>query len=675
MSNFDQHRQKVGTQYNAEQITINMGSSAPAPRPALLWHVPYERNPFFTGREDTLHLLHEALTTTQNAALTQAISGLGGIGKTQTALEYVYRYHREYQAIFWIRASSREELLADLMQLAHVLPLPQQQDQDQQSLLLAVKQWFQSNINWLLIVDNADDLNLVKEYLPTHTAGHLLLTTRSQAVRSLARKVELTTLPLEESILFLLKRAGFLGQDEASLQQVAATTRATAEAIAKALGSLPLALDQAAAYVEETETSLTDYLNLYQHERKALLARRGGLGENHAPVATTWSLAFHQLATSNPAAIDLMRLCAFLAPDAIAEEMLLQGAYHVSAVVQQAASTPLAWNHVIEDLGRYSLLHRQSETQTLSLHRLVQSVLSDEMDVLTREHWTHVALRVVEDAFPFNEVAPWRQSQRYVLDALTSLEHADQFQVEPVEAISLRFKVASYFHDRGQYVSAQALYEQVLRSREQQLGAEHPDTLSTRHALATLYAVQGKYEPAQVLYEQVLRSQEQQLGAEHPDTLGTRHNLAILYKNQGKYEPAQALYEQVLHSQEQQLGAEHPDTLRTRHNLANLYADQGKYEPAQALYEQVLRSREQQLGAEHPDTLSTRHNLATLYQNQGKYEPAQALYEQVLRSREQQLGAEHPDTLSTRHNLATLYKDQGKKATTLLSRIRNWLKV
>ena len=633
MSDFDQHRQKVGTQYNAENITINMVSSAPAPRPALLWHVPYERNPFFTGRRDTLHLLHEALTSTKSAALTQAISGLGGIGKTQTALEYVYCYHREYQAIFWIRASSREELIEDLMQLAHVIPLLQQHEQDQQGLLLAVKQWLQSHTNWLLIVDNADDLNMVKEYLPTHTAGHILLTTRSQAVRSLARKVELTTLPLEESVLFLLKRSGFIGQDETSLEHVAATTRATAEAIAKALGYLPLALDQAGAYMEETETSLTNYLTLYQHEHKALLTRRGGLGENHAPVATTWSLAFHHLATSNPAAIDLMRLCAFLAPDAIAEEMLLQGAHHVSTLLQQAASKPIAWDHVIEDLGRYSLLHRQSESQSLSLHRLVQSVLSDEMDVFTREHWTHVAIRVVSEVFPFNEVAPWRQSQRYILDALTSLEHADQFQMEPLEATHLRFNVASYFHNRGQYVSAQALYEQVLRIREQQLGVEHLDTLYTRHNLARLYADQGKYEQAQALYEQVLRSAEQQLGVEHPDTLTTHHN------------------------------------------LASLYADQGKYEQAQALYEQILRSREQQLGVEHPDTLSTRHNLAILYADQGKYDQAQTHFEQVLRSREQQLGVEHPDTLNTRHKLASLYKDQAKKGTTLLSRIRNWLKV
>jgi Tetratricopeptide repeat/NB-ARC domain len=501
MSEFAQHDQQVGTQYNADHITINMVSSAPAPRPALLWYVPYGRNPLFTGREDILQRLHDVLTTTKTAALTQAISGLGGIGKTQTALEYAYRYHQEYQAVFWIRASSREELIDDYTQLARVVQLPEQHEQDQQRIVLAVKHWFQCHTPWLLIVDNADDLHMVQAYLPTHTSGHILLTTRAQAVRSLAGKIELSTLPPEVSMVFLLRRAGQIKQDETSLEHVDARTRTMAEAIAKALGYLPLALDQAGAYVEETDINLTDYLALYQHERKALLARRGGLGENHAPVATTWSLAFGNLATSNPAAIDLMRLCAFLAPEAIAEEMLMRGAHHVSEVLHQATSERMAWNSIIEELCRYSLLHRQTETQTFSLHRLVQAVIYDEMDTSTQQHWANVALHVVSDVFPFDEVAPWIQSQRYITDALTCLEHANHFHIEDMEINRLRYSVAVYFFNRGQYVSAQALYEQVLRSREQQLGAEHPDTLSTRHALAILYKNQGKYEPAQALYD------------------------------------------------------------------------------------------------------------------------------------------------------------------------------
>lgn len=231
-----------------------------------------------------------------------------------------------------------------------------------------------------------------------------------------------------------------------------------------------------------------------------------------------------------------MRLCAFLAPDAIAEEMLTQGAYLVSADLQQAASSQIGWNRVIEDLGKYSLLSRLGETKALSLHRLVQSVLYDAMNVATQQHWINVALQVVSEVFPFENVAPLIQSQRYISDALTCLEHVDQLQIENEEVRYLQYNVAIYFYNRGQYDFAQALYEQVLHSFEQVLGPQHPNTLGTRQNLAGLYQNQGKYEQAQVLYEQVLSSREQVLGTQHPDTLGTRRALDNLYKVQGKVE-------------------------------------------------------------------------------------------------------------------------------------------
>ncbi len=622
-----------------------------------IWYVPSKRNPLFTGREETLQTLHDALTDSKTAALTQAISGLGGIGKTQTALEYAYRYHKEYRAIFWVRAASREELLADFTQIASIVQVSDPNEQDQGRIVAAVKSWFQSNPSWLLIVDNADDLNMVKEYLPIHTGGHILLTTRTQAVRSLAHKVELTTLPPDESVHFLLRRAGV---NDTELAQLDAKKRTTAEAIAKELGYLPLALDQAGAYIEETGISLPDYLALYQRERKTLLARRGGLTDDHAPVATTWSLAFDKLAASNPAAIDLIHLCAFLAPDAIAEEMLIQGAHYVSEDLQQAANSQITWDDTIRDLGKYSLLSRQAETKTLSLHRLVQAVLYDEMDVATQKHWANIALQVVYNVFPFDEVAPWIRSQRYISDALMCFEHADQLQIENEEVNYLRHNVAVYFYNRGQYDSAQALLEQVLKSQEPLLGAEHPTTLSIRHNLALLYNNQEKFEQAQVLNEQVLKSQEQVLGLQHPDTLSTRHNLAVLYFKLDKYEQAQDLFEQVLSSFEQLLGLQHPDTLNARHSLAVLYMNQGKARLAQDSFEQVLKCQEQLLRLQHPDTLRTRHNLAGLYWEQGKREQAQILLEQVLHDREQVLGVEHPDTLRTRRALDELYEEQGK---------------
>ncbi len=286
-------------------------------------------------------------------------------------------------------------------------------------------------------------------------------------------------------VLFLLHRAGLLAPT-AALDHVSSAQRVIAAAIVQALGHLPLALDQAGAYLEETGESLSSYLTLYQEQRKAVLAYRGGLSTKHAPVATTWSLALSKLAAVHPAAIDLMRLCAFLSADAIAEEMVTGGAQHVSPALHEVATNRMSWNQMLEHLLTYSLVQRQPSTHTLSLHRLVQAVISDEMDAATRQDWVERAVRVVGDVFPSNEIAPWSLSQRYVLNALTCLDHAEQVQMESDNVWLLRSNVAYYLSQRGQYSEAEVLYQQVLRSREKLLGAEHPDTLRIRHNLANL---------------------------------------------------------------------------------------------------------------------------------------------------------------------------------------------
>ena len=240
-----------------------------------LWNVPYRRNPFFTGREDILDTLHKQLQAGKPAALTQpqAISGLGGIGKTQTAVEYAYRHRDEYSAIFWARAASRETLIADFVTIAALLHLPEQNAQDQSIAVAAVVRWLASHKDWLLILDNADDLEMAVEFLPNEGSGHVLLTTRAQFTGTIAHGIELEKMDLAEGSLLLLRRARVLAQD-APLDQSNKEERATAEAIVKALDGLPLALDQAGAYIEETQCGLAGYLDLYHTRRGELLQRR-----------------------------------------------------------------------------------------------------------------------------------------------------------------------------------------------------------------------------------------------------------------------------------------------------------------------------------------------------------------------------------------------------------------
>src|SRR5450755_3648642 len=288
-----------------------------------VWNIPYPQNPLFTGREELLTQLATTLHAGQPTALSQpqAISGLGGIGKTQLALEYAYRHRQDYQAVLWAQADTRENLTSSYLTIATLLNVPEKSEQESARVIAAMKNWLQHNTSWLLILDNADDLALARDFLPPSVGGHVLLTTRAQATGRFAHRFEIGVLPTEQGALFLLRRAGLLPAD-AALEQAEAAEQAYAKEICEELGGLPLALDQAGAYIEETRCSLSDYLQRYQTRRTWLLQRRGTLVAEHPePVATTWSLSFGTIEQANPAAAELLRLCAFLHPDDIPEEL------------------------------------------------------------------------------------------------------------------------------------------------------------------------------------------------------------------------------------------------------------------------------------------------------------------------------------------------------------------
>ena len=234
--------------------------------PGPLWNVPYRRNPFFTGREAVLEHIHAALRSERVTVLSQprAISGLGGIGKTQTAVEYAYRYRDSYQAVFWAQADSREALISDLAAIGALLQLPEKAEQDISRVAAAVQQWLQAHEDWLLVLDNVEELGMLAEFLPSH--GNILLTTRSQVTGGAAQRIDLEEMIPEEGALFLLRRARLV-QPGLPYGAVDARLRAEAKEAAELLDGLPLALDQAGAYIEETSCTLFDYLNRYRERR------------------------------------------------------------------------------------------------------------------------------------------------------------------------------------------------------------------------------------------------------------------------------------------------------------------------------------------------------------------------------------------------------------------------
>ncbi len=673
-----------------------------------LWHVPYLRNPFFTGREEMLAHLYETFHAgTGTIAVTQqALCGLGGIGKTQLALEYVYRYCRHYQAIFWIKADTRENLLAELLTLAGVLHLPEQSAQETAITLAAVKHWFQSHQDWLLVVDNADDLALVRAFLPTGAQGHILLTTRAQATGGLALSIQLDEMSQDVGALFLLRRAG-LASPRANIDELATADYQLAQELVRELGGLPLALDQAGAYIEETGSSLQEYLDAYKAHRLSLLRRRGGLATDHPePVATTWQLAFASIERTHPLAADILRLCAFLDPDAIPEELLVCAAPHRRSVPAEFDKYEL--NEAISVLLRYSLVRRNREAHALTLHRLVQAIIQETMEQPQQRDWTRIAICVLSKTFPAEiSVDNWKQCQRLLPHAQLLISHDDWHGSAEVEMSTLCNQVGYYLREQALYREAEKCYHKGYALREKLFGPVHGETAQICYNLARLYFDTGQYKEsiqwhqrALGIYEHALPSDElalarslnslaftyyiqgiapqeteqlflralplyeRAIGLEHPITSHCLSNLALFYASHSRFAEAEQLLRRVQYIREVHLPSLHLDTARSLQNLAWLFIHQGKsenYNEAQTLLERSLTIRINLLGKEHPQVAISLHNLALLYEARGQYREAEQLYQQVLVIRRKSLGSDNAKVILAESHYANLLQKMQRK--------------
>ncbi|HLX58577.1 MAG TPA: tetratricopeptide repeat protein [Ktedonobacteraceae bacterium] len=585
----------------------------------VIWTVPYHRNPFFTGREDLLKKLHDHFTQAKTTALTQppAITGLGGIGKTQTAIEYAYRHKDEYKYVLWVNAAARETLIHDFIEIARLLGLPEKDEQDQNKAVAAVKQWFTGHNRWLLIMDNADDFSLTSEFLPAGDNGHILLTTREQAWGSVAYNLEVEKMDETEGILFLLRRAKILKSPDAPLSEVSHADQDTAAAIVREVDGLPLALDQAGAYIEETRGTLEAYLKTYKRRQKELLQERGKDRQYHPdPVAATWSLNFKQVERLNKTAADLLRFLAFLAPDAIPEEMIVAGASKLGRRLKALAIDETLLDQSMKTLNRFSLVQRDTGKRQLFIHRLVQAILRASMTEKTRREWVERTVRAINLAFPdVQDINLWPQCERQLPHALACAELINEYTLTFTEAALLLIKTGYYLKDHAQYEQAEPLYLRALDICEHVLGSNHPNTAQSLNNLAALYRDQGKYEQAEPLYQHALDIDEQALGPNHPDVATDLNNLAELYRDQGKYEQAELLQQRALAIREQVLGPNHPNTAQSLNNLAALYRDQGKYEQAEPLYQRAIAIFEKTLGPDHPNTKTGRGNYAGLLED------------------------------------------------------------
>jgi tetratricopeptide (TPR) repeat protein len=598
-----------GSGADEDSIAVGMGSVVGEGGGIAVGQVVYSQRPgvagmpvvrlaepprLLTGREDLLTDLETRLASGSDSGLrTVALVGLAGTGKTSVALAYAHRHLAELGVAWQFAADEPAVLAAGFGELAAQLGTRDLVDaRDPVASVHGALAAFPAE--WLLIFDNAPNPGSLMAFLPPAGRGRVLITSRNPNWPS-AQVLRVFALDAGVAAAFLVNRTGDR-DSQAALE------------LANELGGLPLALEQAAAYIQATGGSLAAYLILFRQRRPELLARGEAAGYA-GTVTTSWSLAFHRLEESAPSAVGLLQLLACYAPDAIPLSLLLQPgpgladkfASEVSPVLVPLLEDDLAARDAVAALRQYSLVVPAGDG-LLSMHKLVQAVTTDQMPPMLREAWRAAAAVLIEAAIP----ADTRLPDSWPTCALL-LPHAQAVLPDDSDGI---YRLANYLGYSGSYAAALELQQRVVAARERLYGAEDARTLTSLDNLALAYVEAGRTAEAIPLHEQALAERQRVLGPDHPDTLTSLDNLALAYLEAGRTAEAIPLLEQALADMERVLGPDHPSTLGSRNNLANAYLKAGRPAEAIPLYEQALAAFERVLGADHPNTLTSRNNLA-----------------------------------------------------------------
>ena len=644
-------------------------------RPVLLSPRPAE----LAGREDMLDELRERLEQGGGSSpRVVTLHGMAGAGKTCLALEYAYRHKAGFFIVWQFAAEDRSGIEAGFARLGALLgasgPFDPRDPVASVHALLA-----DSARPWLLIFDNVPNPAVVQGFLPAHGPGQILMTSQ-YALWGPGQGIEVPVLRTDAASRFLVRRTG--DQDETSARD-----------LADEMGGLPLALEQAGAYVSATGITLAIYLGLYRVVRTELLDR-GDVPEHPASVTATIRLALARLKAEDPISARLLWLLAWLAPEPVPLGLMLRDASKaaelgrgVTAALRPFQKDPLAIGDAIIALRRYSLIN-PAEDGMVQVHRLVQAVVRDYMSGRERRRWRVATATLISSAIPEDPRSPeaWplfralmphararlnltrddmlvmaiylgssgqhsaaRELARQIVEALTC---SVEFGPEDASTLTAWHELAHWTGLAGDRAGARDLYAELLKVRARVQGPEHPDTLAARHSLARWTGQAGDAASARDLYGALLPIRERVLGVEHPDTLATRHNLASWTGEAGDAAGARDLSGRLLPVRERVLGAEHPDTLSNYHELASWTGEAGDASGARDLYRLLLPVSTRVLGAEHPSTLTMRHEFARWTGEAGDAVGARELYAELLPIRERVQGAEHPSTLATRLELA-----------------------
>lgn len=663
----------------------------PGIQPAVL-NLP-TRNASFTGRSEVLERLRDQLVGGSQTVLTQApqaLYGLGGVGKTQLAIEYAHRFMTDYDVVWWISAEQADLLNGAMAELAERLGIRIGDNvaEAAQAAREALRRG-EPYGRWLLIFDNADSPKDLQDYLPTG-AGHVLITSRNQTWSQVAAPLEIDVFTREESLEHLRRRVPGLSE-------------ADADRVAQALGDLPLAIEQAGAWLQETGMKVDEYVEKLSSQPAATLAL-GDTPSYPIPVVATWNVSFQRLRERSPAAVRLLQLLAFFAPEPVSLSMLY-GDETVRCLVpyDDSLREKIMIGRLVRELNRFALAKVDQRDNSVQVHRLVQAVLRDQMDADERESTAHDVHRILLGARPregdtddpenwprYDEIWPHlvpsqaddcdeEQTRQLLIDRVRYLWKRGEFEralevghrLEELwiaklgsydrQTLYLRFQIANVVRSQGRYQDACDLDRAIIDDQRRVLPDPHPHTLMTAAGLAADLRALGNLQESLRMEQETYHRTRELFLEDHPRTLAAANNLAVALRHMGDFNGARRLDQETLDRRRAVLGPEHPYTLFSENNLALDMREAGEYVKSAELLRGTLESYQRVLGHDLPETLRTARSLAVSLRRAGVQGEARQLTEATYERYVQRFGPDSPDATACKLNLACDISAAGDK--------------
>jgi tetratricopeptide (TPR) repeat protein len=618
----------------------------PVSSPQIWGEVPL-RNPDFVGRDDLLAELRLRLLEPggKAAVLPEALFGLGGVGKSQTVVEYIYRHAAEYDVVWWVSAEQPPLIKSSFIDLAKRLNVAAADSADTAvpAVLEALRRG-EPYARWILVFDNADRPDDVRHFFPAG-AGHVVVTSRNSDWGGFARSVEVNLFTREESVELLRRRGGDLTDDDA-------------DRLAEALGDLPLAIEQAASWRAQTGMPVAEYLELLEQNRTELLGA-GTASDYHLPVAAAWNVPLSKLRRDHKAALQLLQLCAFFGPEPISRR-LFTGVRDapVPPELWEALRDPIMLNQAIREISRYSLAKIDHRNSSLQLHRLVQAVLKNQLPDDAKDKMRHAVHYMLAHADPADPDLSdnWR---RYA-ELLPHVVMSRAVECEDPLVRALLQGLVTYLLNIGDFGGARDLAYQARESWSRENGDQELDTLVMTRLYAVALRRLGEVEEARRLNRQTLDTMRQNLGDDHEVVLRTMDIVAADRRAEGAFAEELKMQQQVYDRAKQVLGVDDPHTLIYANNLGSCLRLMGDFRGALALDEDTLRRRTMVLGSDHLMTIGSCNALAMDMREAGRYYAATALQQQTLVRQREVVGTDHPSTLGAIRNLAVALRKSGR---------------